>query len=73
MQTVTAFNRVWVAAIGPIPREPVGIQKNQRRYVGPSRFEVSSSLVDGVLDNRPGVPAAGDDDIEMKMEAMFLA
>ncbi len=72
VQLFVAYDRFWASAFGTISGEPVGIEKNQPSYVGPSRFGVSLSLVDCVLDDGPGVSTTGDDGINMKVEALVI-
>ena len=73
LQTLAAFDRLRVAPCGEILRQSVGVEKNQSSLVAAHRIGVPPPPVDGKFDDGTSVPAAGDDDIEMKMKALFFA
>ena len=73
LQTLAAFDRLRVAPGGAVLRQSVGVEKNQSSLVAPLRIGVPPPAIDGEFDDGTGIPAAGDDDIEMKMKALFVA
>ena len=72
-QVAPTRHRFGIAAGGAVPCQPVGVEKDESAAVAHSDFVMSPSPVDGVLDHPAGVSAAGNDDIEMKMEILFVA
>ena len=72
-QVAPTRHRLGIAAGGPVMREPVGVEKNKGSPIAQAGFIMSSPTVDGVLDHPAGVSSTGNDDIEMKIEALFVA
>lgn len=73
LQSLAAFDRLRVAPGGTILRQPVGVEKYQSSLVASHGIRMPPSAIDGEFDDGTGVPATGDDDIEMKMKALFVA
>ena len=73
LQTFPAFHRLWVASDSAVLRQTVGVEKNQSSIVAPLRIGMPPPAFDGEFDDGTGVPAASDDDIEMKMKPLLVA
>ena len=73
LQTLAAFYRLRVSPGGAVLRQSIGVEKNQSSLVAPHGIGVPTTTIDGEFDDRASVPAAGDDDIEMKMKALLVA
>ena len=73
LQVPAAFDRLRAAAGSAILHEPVGVEKDERSLVPYPGFIAPPPSVDSVFDNPAGITAAGDDDIETKKEALFVA
>ena len=73
LQIAAAPDGFRVAAFGAVLDEPVGVEKNQRSLVRNLGFVTPPAPVDGVFDDPSAIASAGDDDIEMKMQAPVVA
>ena len=73
MQSLAAFDRLRVAPGSAVLRQSVGVEKYQSSLVASHGIRVPPPAIDGEFDDGTGVPAAGNDDIEMKMKALFVA
>ena len=73
LQTLAAFDPLRVAPGGAVLHQSVGVDNNQSSLVAPHRIGVPPPALDGEFDDGTGVPAAGDDDIEMNMKVLFIA
>ena len=67
VQTLATFDRVRVAAGGAVLYKSVGVEKNQGLHIVPHGIDTPASAVDREFYDGAGVPAAGDNDIEMNM------
>ena len=73
LQTLAAFDRLRVAPGGAVLRQPVAVEKNQSSPVAPLRLGMSAPAINGEFDDRTGIPAASDNDIEVKKKALLVA
>ena len=73
LQTLAALDRLRVASSGTVLSQSVRVDQNQGSLVAPFGVGVPPAALDGEFDNGTGIPAAGDDDIEMQVEALFVA
>lgn len=73
LQIPAPFDRLRVTASGAILCEAVGVEKDERSRVPIPGFIAPPPSIDGVFDNPAGISAAGDDDVETKKKALFVA
>ena len=73
LQTLAAFDRLRVPPGGAVLRQSVEVEKHQSSLVAPHGIRTPPPAIDSEFDDGTGVPAAGDDNIEMNMKALFIA
>ena len=72
-QVAPTRNRLGIAAGGAVLQQPVGVEKDEGTIVPHAGLVVPSSLLNCVLDHPAGISSSGNDDIEMKVEALLVA
>ena len=72
-QVAPTRDRLGISAGGAITCESVGVEKDEGSPIPYTGLVMSSSTVDGEFDDPAGVSTTGNDDIEMKMETLFVA
>ena len=72
-QVAPTRDRLGIAAGGAITCESVGVEKDEGSPIAHTGFVMSSPTFDRVLDDPAGVSSTGNDDIEMKVETLFVA
>ena len=73
LQPFSTFDGLLVAPAGTVLHQSISIQKHQRSLVASLGVDMSSPAFDRKLDDGTGVPAAGNGDIEMKMNVPIVA
>jgi len=73
LQVLAAFDCLRVTPGGAVLCQPIGVEKYQSALVASPGICVPPPAIDGEFDDGTGIPATGDDDIEMEMKTLFVA